>query len=52
MLLFSTGAYFGTVISMPLSGALAESSAGWPSIFYFFGEFATYHTESMLENNF
>ncbi|KAK7471778.1 hypothetical protein BaRGS_00035600 [Batillaria attramentaria] len=32
-----SGAYFGTVISMTVSGALAESSSGWPSIFYVFG---------------
>jgi MFS transporter, ACS family, solute carrier family 17 (sodium-dependent inorganic phosphate cotransporter), member 5 len=29
------GAQFGTIISMPLSGLLAEHS--WPSIFYVFG---------------
>lgn len=29
------GAQFGTIISMPLSGLLAEYS--WPSIFYVFG---------------
>lgn len=32
-----SGSYVGTVISLPISGALAESSAGWPSIFYVFG---------------
>ncbi|XP_076438651.1 sialin-like [Babylonia areolata] len=31
------GSYFGTVISLPASGALASSSSGWPSIFYVFG---------------
>ncbi|KAL8592937.1 hypothetical protein ACOMHN_050764 [Nucella lapillus] len=31
------GSYFGTVISLPASGALAMSSSGWPSIFYVFG---------------
>ncbi|KAK0165954.1 hypothetical protein PV328_004426 [Microctonus aethiopoides] len=33
------GAQFGTVISMPLSGLLANSgiAGGWPSIFYVFG---------------
>lgn len=33
------GAQFGTVISMPLSGLLAEYS--WPSIFYVFGAIGT-----------
>ncbi|XP_063696887.1 putative inorganic phosphate cotransporter isoform X2 [Culicoides brevitarsis] len=34
-----SGAQFGTVISMPLSGLLAEYGfdGGWPSIFYIFG---------------
>lgn len=34
-----TGAQFGTIISMPLSGLLAEYGfdGGWPSIFYVFG---------------
>ncbi|GLV41829.1 uncharacterized protein CBL_13561 [Carabus blaptoides fortunei] len=31
------GAQFGTVIAMPVSGYLAESSIGWPSIFFVFG---------------
>lgn len=33
------GAQFGTVISMPLSGLLSDSTfiGGWPSIFYVFG---------------
>lgn len=33
------GAQFGTVVSYPLSGLLAEYgfSGGWPSIFYVFG---------------
>lgn len=31
------GAQFGTVLAMPISGFLAESSIGWPSIFYTFG---------------
>ncbi|XP_070162649.1 putative inorganic phosphate cotransporter isoform X2 [Polyergus mexicanus] len=31
------GAQFGTVITMPISGFLAGSSIGWPSIFYLFG---------------
>lgn len=34
---FLTGAQFGTVISMPLSGLLAASDLKWPSIFYVFG---------------
>ena len=32
-----TGAQLGTVIAMPVCGALASSSIGWPSIFYIFG---------------
>ncbi|XP_039954507.1 putative inorganic phosphate cotransporter isoform X1 [Bactrocera neohumeralis] len=37
------GAQFGTIISMPLSGLLAEYgfSGGWPSIFYVFGAVGT-----------
>lgn len=35
--IFPTGAQFGTVISMPLSGLLADSALKWPSIFYVFG---------------
>lgn len=35
------GAQFGTVISMPLSGLLSASHAGWPSIFYVFGVVGT-----------
>ncbi|XP_014212270.1 putative inorganic phosphate cotransporter isoform X2 [Copidosoma floridanum] len=31
------GQQFGTVVAMPVSGALAASSIGWPSIFYVFG---------------
>src|SRR5580765_1781354 len=34
------GAQFGTVITMPISGFLAASSVGWPSIFYIFGALA------------
>lgn len=34
------GAQFGTVICFPISGLLASSSAGWPSIFYVFGALA------------
>lgn len=38
-LLLLAGAQFGTVISYPLSGLLAEYgfADGWPSIFYVFG---------------
>jgi MFS family permease len=32
-----TGAQLGTIIAMPVSGALASSPIGWPSIFYIFG---------------
>ncbi|EDW26590.1 GL12902 [Drosophila persimilis] len=37
------GAQFGTIISMPLSGLLAEYGfdGGWPSIFYVFGILST-----------
>ena len=28
------------MISLPISGALAQSYAGWPSIFYVFGKFS------------
>lgn len=31
------GSQFGTVITMPISGVLASSSLGWPSIFYAIG---------------
>lgn len=31
------GAEFGTVIMLAVSGSLASSSMGWPSIFYFSG---------------
>lgn len=34
------GAQFGTVIALPISGVLAASAAGWPSIFYMFGALA------------
>ncbi|XP_049836705.1 putative inorganic phosphate cotransporter isoform X2 [Schistocerca gregaria] len=34
------GAQLGTIISMPLSGVLASSSLGWPSVFYIFGGIA------------
>ncbi|EFN68275.1 Putative inorganic phosphate cotransporter [Camponotus floridanus] len=34
------GAQFGTLIAMPVSGFLAASSLGWPSIFYIFGTLA------------
>lgn len=35
--LLSPGSQFGTVLAMPLSGLLANSSLGWPSIFYVIG---------------
>ncbi|KAB0792707.1 hypothetical protein PPYR_14666 [Photinus pyralis] len=35
------GAQFGTVISMPLSGLLSDSSLRWPSVFYVFGAIGT-----------
>lgn len=28
---------FGTVLTMPISGALSASGMGWPSVFYIFG---------------
>ena len=34
--LISSGAQFGTVISMPISGLMA-ANIGWRSVFYFFG---------------
>ena len=37
------GAQFGTIVSMPLSGLLANYGfdGGWPSIFYIFGLIGT-----------
>ncbi|CAL1540560.1 unnamed protein product [Lymnaea stagnalis] len=35
-----SGSYFGTVLALVISGALAESSADWQSIFYIFGSLA------------
>lgn len=37
--LICSGAQFGTIVSMPLSGLLADQGfdGGWPSIFYVFG---------------
>ncbi|CAG5124437.1 unnamed protein product [Candidula unifasciata] len=35
-----SGSYFGTVVSLVISGSLAESSAEWQSIFYVFGSLA------------
>ncbi|XP_033217679.1 putative inorganic phosphate cotransporter [Belonocnema kinseyi] len=34
------GGQFGTVVTMPISGLLAGSVIGWPSIFYIFGSIA------------
>lgn len=36
---FLSGAQFGTVLAMPISGYLSEHGfgGGWPSIFYVFG---------------
>ena len=31
------GAQFGTILSMPISGMLSDSTYGWPSVFYVFG---------------
>nr|CAD7257590.1 unnamed protein product [Timema shepardi] len=31
------GSQFGTILAMPICGALAQSAAGWPSVFYLFG---------------
>jgi ACS family sodium-dependent inorganic phosphate cotransporter-like MFS transporter 5 len=42
------GAQFGTVISMPLSGLLSDSSAGWPSVFYVFGAASTVWSAAFL----
>nr|CAD7426774.1 unnamed protein product [Timema monikensis] len=32
-----SGSQFGTILAMPICGALAQSAAGWPSVFYLFG---------------
>lgn len=46
------GAQFGTIISMPLSGILAQYS--WPSIFYVFGAmgvvWVSIQTSSIMKN--
>ncbi|KAM7341817.1 putative inorganic phosphate cotransporter protein picot isoform 1-T1 [Cochliomyia hominivorax] len=44
------GAQFGTIISMPLSGLLAEYGfdGGWPSIFYVFGAVGTIWSVAFL----
>lgn len=41
MPIFLSGAMMGSVVGMPLSGALCEHgfSGGWPSIFYITGNF-------------
>lgn len=45
-----SGAQFGTVISMPLSGLLADHGfdGGWPSIFYVFGIIGTVWSVAFL----
>lgn len=45
-----SGAQFGTVISMPLSGLLADHGfdGGWPSIFYIFGIIGTVWSVAFL----
>jgi len=47
---YFTGAQFGTVISMPLSGVLSEYgfAGGWPSIFYVFGAIGTLWSVAFL----
>lgn len=47
---FISGAQFGTVISMPLSGVLSEYgfAGGWPSIFYVFGAIGTLWSVAFL----
>jgi len=49
-LFYFTGAQFGTVISMPLSGVLSEYgfAGGWPSIFYVFGAIGTLWSVAFL----
>ncbi|KAL5287532.1 Picot.2 family protein [Megaselia abdita] len=44
------GAQFGTIVSMPLSGLLAEYGfdGGWPSIFYIFGAVGTIWSVAFL----
>ena len=37
-----SGAYVGTIISMPLSGWLCASEYGWPSVFYLCGGFGVF----------
>jgi MFS family permease len=48
--LLLAGAQFGTVISYPLSGLLAEYgfAEGWPSIFYVFGIIGTVWSVAFL----
>jgi len=46
-----SGSYFGTVISLPLSGYLAET-LGWPWIFYVFGEISEMYTFQLKFNIF
>lgn len=35
-----SGSYFGTVVALPLCGALAEN-LGWPWVFYVFGNYSS-----------
>ena len=43
MWLFSpSGAIIGTVVTMPVTGLLADSEGDWPSVFYFFGKYQVF----------
>ncbi|KAJ4449609.1 hypothetical protein ANN_01012 [Periplaneta americana] len=45
-----SGSYVGTVVSLPVSGILAEE-IGWPSVFYVFGRFQFSHSELAIEES-